>query len=126
MTQKTLIADAVAPAKPRKVGECACDGKGWIPPEGGGWATRCTGCTWVSERHKRLAESLKKAAVNLEKLGGAPTEKQVADAEKIRERGWQASECKDLKQAIEREMESPLTGCECSRSYCECESEDDQ
>lgn len=125
MAQKVLIADAVAPAKPRKVGECTCDGKGWIPPEGGGWATRCTGCTWVTQRHKRLAERMKRAADDLERLGGAPTDEERKAAEAIKARAYHANLVVELREAIESELFNPDEKCECTNPSCSCQDDDD-
>lgn len=124
MTQKALIAEAAAPANPRKVGECTCDGKGWIPPEGGGWATRCTGCTWVTQRHKRLAERMKRAAADLERLGGAPTDEERKAAEAIKARAYHADLVVELREAIKSELLSPNEKCECTHRWCACEDED--
>jgi hypothetical protein len=124
MAQKTLIADATATAKPRKVGECTCGGKGWVLSESG-WPARCSGCHWVSERHKRLAERLKKMTVDLEKLGGPPTEEEKKAASTIHNRAYHARSVVELREAIESELFNPDEKCECTNPTCSCQDDDD-
>jgi len=79
----------------------------------------------VSERHKRLAERLKKMAADMEKLGGPPTEEDRKTASAINNRAYHARSVVELREAIDSELFNPDEKCECANATCSCQDEDD-
>ena len=123
MTQMKLVPDGGAREAPRTVGECTCNGRGWLQTSEG-WPTRCPGCNWVSPRHQRLAGDLRAHTKELALRGGPPTKEEEKIADAIRARAFYALWVTELKEAIERELKNPDEGCTCSSHMCVCHEED--